>query len=184
MSNVFSMHDINMWMYKSWMNEFCIISIIKLWNVKFVMQFKKYKSLLHWLTLWKQRVNEFWWTSKYCYVSWLMDYHNMIRVLHLNSITLFKWPSTINVTNFAIPSFTWINMYDMIYWTWNLFIFLMSFCFMVYDIITIWCEYCFFFMFWYGNAIPLQVSKDMLQKPKDFWILYKGYYMFIEYSLP
>jgi hypothetical protein len=36
-SNVFSMHDINMWMYESWMNKFCIISIIKLWNVKFVM---------------------------------------------------------------------------------------------------------------------------------------------------
>jgi hypothetical protein len=36
-SNVFSMHDINVSMYESWMNEFCIISITKLWNVKFVM---------------------------------------------------------------------------------------------------------------------------------------------------
>jgi hypothetical protein len=29
---------------------------------------------------------------------------------HLNSITLFKWPSNINVKNFTILSFTWINM--------------------------------------------------------------------------
>jgi len=46
-------------------------------------------------------------------------YPMMMQVLHLNSITLFKWPSTINMKNFAIPSFTWINMEGMLYWTWN-----------------------------------------------------------------
>ncbi len=37
-------------------------------------------------------------------------YPMIMQVLHLNSITLFKWPFTINVEFFAIPSFTWINM--------------------------------------------------------------------------
>ncbi len=60
--------------------------------------------------------------KKYSYISWLMDYHNTIRVLNLNSITLFKWPCTNNVTNFAIPSFILINMYGMIYWTWKIII--------------------------------------------------------------
>jgi hypothetical protein len=41
-------------------------------------------------------------------------YPKMMQVLHLNSRTLFKWHFTINVKNFAIPSFTWINMFGMI----------------------------------------------------------------------
>ncbi len=41
-------------------------------------------------------------------------YPKMIHVLHLNSISLFKWHSTINVKFFTIPSFTWINMFGMI----------------------------------------------------------------------
>jgi len=36
------------------------------------------------------------------------------HVLHLNFITLFKWPSTINVKNFVIFSFTWL-----LYWAQN-----------------------------------------------------------------
>ncbi len=46
------------------------------------------------------------------------NYHIM-QVLHLYFITLFKLPFTMNVTNSTIPSFTWINMYGMIYWTWT-----------------------------------------------------------------
>jgi hypothetical protein len=41
-------------------------------------------------------------------------YPNMMKVLHLNPIILFKWNSTINVKNFTIPSITWINMFNMI----------------------------------------------------------------------
>jgi len=41
-------------------------------------------------------------------------YPKMMQVLHLNYITLCKWHSTINVKNFAIPSFIWINMSGMI----------------------------------------------------------------------
>jgi hypothetical protein len=29
-------------------------------------------------------------------------------------------------------------------------------------------------MFWYGSAITLQVSKNMLQNPKDFWDILQG----------
>jgi hypothetical protein len=98
----------------------------------------------------------------------------MIWVLHLNSIALFKWPSTINVINFAIPSFTWINMYGIINWQWNNLFFKCAFVswFRIlsqYDVSIV-----FFSMFWYGNAIPLQVSKDMLQNPKDFWDTLQG----------
>ncbi len=46
-------------------------------------------------------------------------YPKMMQVLHLNYITLFKWHSTINVKNFAIPPFTWINVFGMIWWAWN-----------------------------------------------------------------
>jgi hypothetical protein len=41
-------------------------------------------------------------------------YPKMTRVLQLNSIILFKWYSSINVKNFTIPSFIWINMFGMI----------------------------------------------------------------------
>jgi hypothetical protein len=41
-------------------------------------------------------------------------YPKMMQVLHLNSITLFKWHFTINLKNFAIPLFIWINMSGMI----------------------------------------------------------------------
>jgi hypothetical protein len=34
----------------------------------------------------------------------------MMHILYLNFITLFKWPPTINMKNFVILSFTWINM--------------------------------------------------------------------------
>jgi hypothetical protein len=37
MSNVFSMHNINAWMYKLLMDKICMIFINKLWDPKFVM---------------------------------------------------------------------------------------------------------------------------------------------------
>jgi hypothetical protein len=37
-------------------------------------------------------------------------YPKIMHVLELNSMILFKRPFTINVKNFAIPSFTWINI--------------------------------------------------------------------------
>jgi len=41
-------------------------------------------------------------------------YPKMMQVLHLNYITLLKEPSNIIVNNFAIPSFSWINMFGII----------------------------------------------------------------------
>ncbi len=87
--------------------------------------------------------------KKYFYVSWLMDYQNMIWVLHLNSIILFKWPSTINMTNFAIPLFTWINMYNMIYWTWNkFFLNVLLFHGLRYYCNVMWVLFSFYVLVW------------------------------------
>ncbi len=62
----------------------------------------------------------YWWEIEY--LKNILMFHGeckypmMMQVLHLNSIILFKWPFTVNVKNFVIPSFTWINM---LYWAWN-----------------------------------------------------------------
>ncbi len=80
---------------------------------------------------------------KISYVSWSMElshynvgttfiFHNFVQVI----------PSTINVTNFAIPSFTWINMYGMIYWTLTKYVKNKLICFMVNEIIMMRWRYC------------------------------------------
>jgi hypothetical protein len=33
----------------------------------------------------------YWWGIKYFYVSWLMNYHNMILVLHLNNMEILNF---------------------------------------------------------------------------------------------
>jgi len=112
----------------------------------------------------------YWWGNQvfnyFFNVLWLMDYHNMIWVFHLKFVTLLKWPSTINVTNFAIPSFIWINMSGMIYWTWNIYINVLLFHGLGYYRNMMRVLLSFYVLVWYCNT--LSSFKIYVIEPKGF----------------
>jgi hypothetical protein len=122
--------------------------------------------------------------KKYSYVSWLTIFHNTIHALDLNSIIVFKWPFNINVTKFAIPTFTWINMYGMIYWTWNIYIY-------IYHFVS-WFKklsqyhVSIFFLLRFGMVMQYLFSsfKRCHKTQRIYGIPYIGYCMCIEYFKP
>ncbi len=121
----------------------------------------------------------YWWGIKYSQNIFMFHdewkYPMMMHVLHLNSITLFKWLFTINVKNFAIPSFTRINMYDMLYRAWNkyfkIYLFVLWFKILLqYDASTI-----FFLGFGMAMQNPSKFEKICYGAHCISRIIYKGY---------
>jgi hypothetical protein len=127
----------------------------------------------------------YWWGIKY--LKNILMFHSWwiitIRygVLHLNFITLFKWRSIINVTNFAIP-----YLFESICTRWSIEngISLKKCPFVSWFRILSQYDVSIYFLLHFGILMqyPSKFQKICYRTQRIYGIPYKGYCKYIEYS--